>query len=343
MKFTSKTNISNSSFSDSLDSDISYGIDFLIVKEKLKNLIAKEPEYESFIINNYTSVNHYAQILSNKDLFKATFFGDYKKKEINNLKLVFRLSPLTKFPIIFGWAVRKIANLGNNLELANWKYGAFHSSLALNKYIIEWDDSSLVTPHVDYENLSSFSYEIKDKFIWRAIKKIKNLLVNFANLFIYYLNPDWLLNDILDKELDSICEVCVKFNTDRFYSMHNHNCQFFVDKVLEELKYNLTFEGEMKREFEYFKENGKLDFKFEDYEFKTRRELDEFVDRYFYRLNNDEKKLLLLYKNTFEAKRLLKIDEKTKKFKNKADEEELGTTKEEEEMWKSFEYFENDL
>ena len=100
---------------------------------------------------------------------------------INDNKLEFRLSPLelllSKFGL--GWIERKSAIWANNYNLANWKYGAFHSSLVLNGYIIEWDDSSLVIPQVDYSKLVHFSYEIKERLIWRIIGKIKNLLVIF--------------------------------------------------------------------------------------------------------------------------------------------------------------------
>ena len=137
-------------------------------------------------------------------MFKITFFGGYRKytifhlidellkraekdfneEEIKNFKmnvekgilmindnkLEFRLSPLELLSKLgLGWLIRKSAILANNHKLANWKYGAFHSSLVLNGYIIEWDDSSLVIPQVDYSKLLHFSYEIKERLILRII------------------------------------------------------------------------------------------------------------------------------------------------------------------------------
>ena len=56
----------------------------------------------------------------------------------------------------------------------------------------------------------------------------------------------------------------VKYNNSYFYNKKTRNCQGFVRKITDSLEINLCFEGEMKREFEYFKENLKLDYKFKD-------------------------------------------------------------------------------
>ena len=93
----------------------------------------------------------------------------------------------------------------------------------------------------------------------------------------------------------------------------------------------------MKREIDYFKKSGELDFTFRGHKFDTRKRLDEYAKLHFYTLKNDERKLLFLFKNTFEARRMAKINKKTGNFENDTDEKELGTTKEAEEMWKKFE------
>lgn len=357
--------------------DLENDFGFNTVKKKLENLIKNDPnypDYERYINDTYYNITNFALILSDAKLFKQVFFGDYRTTEIcnqldkifkeaeqdfseeeikqfqqklekgikslNNQKLEFRLTPLEQLKK-FGHAAFFFANWINEIKLANWNYGAFHSSLILNGYVLEWDDSSLVMPNVDYEQLVSFSFEVeKDGMIMRILKRIKRALVNFGNFIIYYINEDWLLKDIADEELNKICEVCVRFNTNRIYSGMTINCQYFVDKVLEKLGIKLEFEGEMKREFEYFKNFGELDFKFWNYKFNTRKQLDEFAKTYYNELKKDEKKLLLLYKSTFEANRKSRFNETTQKFINITDEEIFGTTNESKIMWEQFEYLE---
>ena len=64
--------------------DLPFDPGFDNVKKKLEQYIAQNPEYESYVIDNYNSVENFAKILSNKDLFKTTFFGEYRKYEIFN-------------------------------------------------------------------------------------------------------------------------------------------------------------------------------------------------------------------------------------------------------------------
>ncbi len=80
-----------------------------------------------------------------------------------------------------------------------------------------------------------------------------------------------------------------------------------------------------------------LDFSFKGKKFETRHELDNFVRNIdFYSLNEDEKKLLLLFKSTFEAQRLYKINDNGN-FENSEDEKKFSTTDEDQEMWKEYE------
>ena len=354
------------------EKSLKYNYGYKTVLEKLEKYINKVPEMEKEIINEFGSKEKLAIVLSDKDKFKKCFFGEYSKtlianeiekileslkgdftaeeiinfenniknsiKAMNDQKLEFRLSPLeiTKVRIL-GQFIRSSANVINKSGATNWNYGAFHSLLSLNGIILEWDTSSLVIPHLDFEKMVYFSLEIKEGFLWRVFKKIKNALINITNFITSFINKSWYIKDIVERELDSICQACVAFNTDRYYSLNKVNCQFFVNSVLKAIGVELKFEGEMEREMNYFRTYGELDFKFKENEFKTRKQLDDFAKKYFYILKNDEKKLLFLFKSTFEAKRIAKIDKETGNFENANDEIELGTTKEAEEMWKKFE------
>ena len=350
--------------------EFNYG--YQTVLEKLEKFIKDHPEKEGEINSRFGNIKDFAIILSDRERFKNCFFGAYSKtmiasetekllenlkedftseemahfkknmqntiKAMNDQKLEFRLSPLKYTNTYVIGAILKFGSIIiNKSGFTNWNYGAFHSFLSLNGLILEWNASSLVIPSLDLEKMVYFSYEIKDGFLWRIFKTIKNGLINIVNFITSFITYSWHIRDIVEKELDIICQVCVAFNTNRFYDAASNNCQFFVDSILKEIGAELKFEGEMKREIDYFKKYGELDFTFREHKFDTRKQLDEYAKLHFYTLKNDEKKLLFLFKNTFEARRMAKIDKKTGKFENDTDEKELGTTKEAEEMWKKFE------
>jgi hypothetical protein len=93
----------------------------------------------------------------------------------------------------------------------------------------------------------------------------------------------------------------------------------------------------MDKALKNLKAKGELEFSFKGNKFETRQDLDNYAKKInFYSLNEDEKKLLLLFKSTFESQRLCKI-KKTGKFENIEDEKKLITNDEAEKMWKEYE------
>ena len=338
------------------------------VIKKLEYYIKKYPKDEEYINNKYGGIENLAIILSDKEKFKQIFFKNYNKlyiaedienilleynenfseeekknlyndiknniNNLNNEKLEFHLHPIKSAEEgIF----RNIIKLGAFYFDNIWKYGAMHASLGLNGMIIEWDETSLVWPTPDYSRIFNFSYEIKESF-WRKLKTwIHDKFINFANFFIFLINSNWCLKTMIEKDLDDICEVCVKFNKRRQYSFDNINCQFFVEEVLNKIGVKLEFKGEMDKALKNLKAKGELEFSFKGNKFETRQDLDNYAKKInFYSLNEDEKKLLLLFKSTFESQRLCKI-KKTGKFENIEDEKKLITNDEAEKMWKEYE------
>jgi len=108
---------------------------------------------------------------------------------------------------------------------------------------------------------------------------LKDMFTNFINFFVSIFQTEWRLETVYDKDINKIVEKCVEYNTHFFYDKKNRNCQKFVFDVLRELKIDLKFEGEMEREYNYILKNLKLDFKYKDKTFNTRKELDEFVKK----------------------------------------------------------------
>ena len=191
-------------------------------------------------------------------------------------------------------------------------------------------NSSLIFPYPDYQKIF-YSQEIEDSRLWWAVKWIDKIFANFTNAFIQFFSENWKLKTIVEKEIEKICEKCVNYNRNRYYGMSNINCQYFVDDILNSIGIKLKFEGQMKRALEYVKENGQLDYIFNDIKFETRKQLDDYVSSInFFSLKEDEQTLLFLYKTTLEGKRLEKIN-------NNENEGIYETTKKAEEMWKNYE------
>ena len=340
------------------------------VIQKIEDFINKYPKVKEDIESKFGGITNFALILSDKEKFKECFFGDYKKKYIaedieeimvdynenfsqeesknifkiiknnisnlNNEKLEFHLHPIKKAENgYFSNVIKKAAYICSFV----WKFGAMHASLGLNGMILEWDDSSLVWPTPDYQRIFNFSYEIKERF-WRKVKIwFHYIFVPTANFFINMINSKWCLRQLIEKDLDNICETCVQFNKRRIYSGYNINCQFFVEEVLKSIGIELKFHGEMEKALTKLRKDGELDFSFKGKKFETRHELDNFVRNIdFYSLYEDEKKLLLLFKSTFEAQRLYKINDNGN-FENFEDEKKFSTTDEAQEMWKQYELF----
>ena len=345
-----------------------YDSGFKNVIIKLEDYIKKYPKDEEYINDKYGGIENLAKILSDKEKFKQIFFKEYNKlyiaediekiigeyqenfseeekenlynnikKNINNLnneKLYFHLHPIKSAEEGF---FRNIIKLGayhlNNI----WKYGAMHASLGLNGMIIEWDNTSLVWPTPDYNRIFNFTYEIKESFWGKLRKWILTQFINFSNFFISLINSNWCLKTMIERDLDDICEVCVLFNKRRYYSYNNINCQFFVEEVLNKIGVKLEFKGEMDKALKNLRAKGELELSFKGNKFETRQDLDNYAKNVdFISLEEDEKKLLILFKSTFESQRLCKIKE-TGKFKNFEDEKKLNTKDEAEKMWKEYE------
>jgi len=307
-------------------------------------------------------------ILSNKQLFKQFFFSniyretvlehiddlirevknpkEYTPEEIENfLKkvrenfkklnkekgLTYLLRPIyyAELPII-GYFVRKHAS-------KEYTDGALHAALSLSGKIIDWGNcsfcNSLVIPSPHYNQIFNVSFELEESF-WKILGNFfYNIFVSFVNFFINIFNPEWRLRTVYEREIDDIIDICINYNINNDYNYENKNCQSFVREILKKLDFKLEtiFKGEMKRELNYLKENGKLDFNFKNNHFEIRKQLDEFMKKCnLKKLKNDDKKLLFLYKSSFETMKKCKEENGELTEENKG---KYETTEEAEKFW----------
>ena len=116
------------------------------------------------------------------------------------------------------------------------------------------------------------------------------------------------------KKLDQIAKICVMFNRCRYYNPVNLNCQHFVKAILKAIDSDFSSDGEFRNIINMLEREGKVNFIFRGKNFSTRKELDDYVKSInFSSLCQNDKKLLLSYKNTFD--KYLITDKNNEKYK----------------------------
>jgi hypothetical protein len=180
-------------------------------------------------------------------------------------------------------------------------YGALHAGFLLDCAAIEWGcglcGSSLIFPNFDISDIL-MTIELKDENIWQNIKNF------FASLFdniINFFTLRWDLLNLLDGQLDIIAKLCVEYNRKHSYNPLTDNCQTFFQELLKRLSISREFKGELKKVIDKLMSKGEIiDFFFKDKIFKTRKDLDYFLEEIkFDSLCQEDKILLLSYRNTY--------------------------------------------
>ena len=67
------------------------------------------------------------------------------------------------------------------------------------------------------------------------------------------------------------------FNRTRNYNPVRLNCQHFVKHILNAIESDFASDGEFKYIIKKLEEEGKVDFYFKGQEFRTRKQLDDYV------------------------------------------------------------------
>ena len=311
-------------------------------------------------------IDELVDILSNPKSFKKRFFSEQSNKEI--LAHIDKMISEVKFPEEYTDKekkvyLEKVKNASqklindNNLKFLlkpidaaknsfynvfitlyikakgkkHFPFGQMHSALSVGGRIIEWGNNflndELIIPTTNYNQIFNISFDIDESFFTKIKNFLKDMFANFINFFVSIFQTE------CDKEINKIVEKCVEYNTHFFYDETKRNCQKFVFDVLRELNIDLKFEGEMEREYNYILKNLKLDFKYKEKTFNTRKELDEFVKKCnFQSLCQDDKKLLFMYKSSFEIAKKCGEEEGL----SDTELEKYETTEESEKMWKDF-------
>lgn len=331
-----------------------YGVSFneftkiLSDETKFMNYFFLEP-FKKNILNNLGKIDEILKEVQNPEeyseeeieLFKKRVIANFEKLNKNN-HLTYLLRPVsiieaTDIPIL-RQIIRPLSNIWTKNK-ENYPDGAMHAALSLNGIIFEWGNSilgtDLVIPHINYRQIFNIAFELEEG-IWARIRKFfKEIFISFTNFFLNMFSPEWKLATIEMSQFASIAHICVQYNNQFYYDSTKRNCQKFVRAITDGLGIKIEFKGEMQREYEYFTTYCKLDFKFKSHHFNTRKELDNFVMSCgFNNLEKDERKLLFLYRTSFETEKKSKEQERRLTDEDKM---KYETTEEAEKYWKELE------
>ena len=202
-----------------------------------------------------------------------------------------------------------------------YEFGVLHSALSLDGTIIEWGrgpcGDSLVCPTMDISQFL-FAFEVKaredESFFTMIGNKIKDAITSILDFFSGGAFGRWSVGRANEKKLDQIAKICVMFNRCRYYNPVNLNCQHFVKAILKAIDSDFSSDGEFRNIINMLEREGKVNFIFRGRNFSTRKELDDYVKSInFSSLCQNDKKLLLSYKNTFD--KYLITDKNNEKYK----------------------------
>jgi hypothetical protein len=118
-------------------------------------------------------------------------------------------------------------------------------------------------------------------------------------------------------KLNIIAQKCVYWNKNFYYNPLYRNCQHFIDEILEALGLKFHPEGEFEKFLNRIVKYADDRFLFQEREFLSRQDLDQYADQNWDKMNVWDKRLLLCYSNMMNNMYEHKHDEKWGPMKNK--------------------------
>ncbi|KAL0480395.1 peptidyl-tRNA hydrolase [Acrasis kona] len=141
-------------------------------------------------------------------------------------------------------------------------FGMFHSGLIVGPWLIEWNNSSLCIPRKCYSSAAVLAVDV-----------------------------DAVVQLDLNEAVDACAKVICEWNSNKQYSQTNHNCQHFVDALLDAMHVKVDFEEPLNHYLNKMRKKGEAkvqwtvpteirsicEIKEEKIAFKSHKELDEMV------------------------------------------------------------------
>jgi len=296
--------------------------------EKIKEYNGLEKEDYLFALQDVLTfktrflVPHYKMYNLLKKLNKEIF--DLRQKKLTDEEIDLEIKNLQKIK-------RELANSRIELYFCNvfdsnalkplantvMPYGLLHVGLLVDDVCIQWGRSvlgkSIVNPsnNVIWSDYI-FAIELENQPIWNLIKE------TYADLKDYITNKkDYNQMGtvkafrIADTQLTIFGERCVKYNTTKNYNIVTKNCQHFAKKTIETLGLKLNTDGEVGEVLKKAKDKlNPFDFEFKGNEFKSRKDLDNFIlANEFNKFSKEERRVLFCYRNVYDFYARFKPDD----------------------------------
>ncbi|CAB4479704.1 hypothetical protein RhiirA1_534079 [Rhizophagus irregularis] len=206
------------------------------------------------------------------------------------------------------------------------KYGMFHVGLEIDGIILEWGTGDagphLIYPRVNtdrlyekiaYIRVSYFSQEFNPTTFTR--NNVSNIILDVMKKYLFF---DPKIGVVPSKQLQIIAQKCVSWNKDFHYSPLSRNCQHFIDEMLEALDLKFNPEGEFEKFLDRIVKYTDDRFLFQEREFFSRQDLDQFADQNWVKISNVwDKRLLICYSDMMNNMYENNHDEKWGPMKNK--------------------------
>jgi hypothetical protein len=207
------------------------------------------------------------------------------------------------------------------------KYGMFHVGLEINGIVLEWGTGDagphLIYPRVNaermYENIAHICVNYGQEFDFLTNLLQNNLCYTILDILLRNLQsfvPE--IGIISSNKLQIISQKCVYWNKNFHYNPLNRNCQHFIDEIFEALGLKFNPEGEFKKFLDRIVMYADDRFLFQEDEFLSRQDLDQYADQNWYKiLNVWDKRLLLCYSDMMNNMYEYKHEEKWGPISNK--------------------------
>ncbi len=155
--------------------------------------------------------------------------GKHRCSEVLNFPLKLILTPLKRG--------RRAANaFASMLEM---RFGPLHVSLLVGDIVLEWDDSSLVSPYFSPDKDRVMQIDLQPHSQWVRNTEEHYSKMNVCAEQLNYPEQNELIRTIKDEKgklIDALIDVIIRYNKHYYYNLFSRNCQHFVLDALEALE-----------------------------------------------------------------------------------------------------------
>ena len=183
--------------------------------------------------------------LTSLELSKAHERSEHRFAHLCDLPLKIVLTPLSRG----GRIVSRFAQL---LEM---QFGPLHAALQVGNVVLEWNDSSLVMPHLCNFEDQLLQSDVQGFSQWAEFTSQQYDKVRAAVTASDYRKQIELVYHVTaekHRQIQALVDVIIKYNTTYYYNLFDRNCQHFVSDALKALGVEkpIQFTGGLR---EYFK------------------------------------------------------------------------------------------